>query len=414
MKRAQDEVLNRFVIPDVLQPDAVSRMVLVREDSIMVTSGTKKEGVSASGKPWMRWENNIEVVSWRSGRLVDYRITTNKRVRRVRTVTSSLFPGAYLKGSMDIAEALRSRHAGRGLPPMDIMMERTHKHPNAYFDGRGGPDVAQMIRLGAFPVIAERPDWRPEIGMRITRALREPDARSFVEAAFGKRNYRKDLLRAVAGAQYLHSVDFASGLRNIVPVDWIVESLNIPAPGLGYNMYPEVSAELYGKLFKTLTPQSQRRLLLNPAENNYLVNDSVRLLDVMAAWGQTGLNPRSWREFHDDLATRQRSIGQVNREIELTKVAKKVDGKTAGRFAIVAARETDQLQQWGSLMSNCIGGYGSMAVKGSTNLFGVYEGETLVANMEIDSKGVIRQLFGRFNRSLDEADDLVIRKAVSK
>lgn len=52
-------------------------------------------------------------------------------------------------------------------------------------------------------------------------------------------------------------------------------------------------------------------------------------------------------------------------------------------------------------MGNCISGYGAKAVQGHSQLFAVMQDDKMIANIELDAQGSIRQLLGQHNRSLE-------------
>lgn len=84
-------------------------------------------------------------------------------------------------------------------------------------------------------------------------------------------------------------------------------------------------------------------------------------------------------------------------EIKYRGKAKKLPGQY-GDYRIVPPTDTWDLLAWGTDMGNCISGYGRRAAAGDTLLYAVYDSDgKMVANMELDKKGNIKQLLGKGN-----------------
>lgn len=370
-----------------------SSLVIVRENSICVAKSLRVDGVRRdNGKKYSRYKKGgMEVVSWRSGQLRTYRISARNRRRYIEQTTSLAQP-LYHFGIEGIQTLLRGRHAGRGLPEM--------RHIS--YD-----EVTSMLHTGAFPILSQMDTWRLSDGRskRIGSALRSSDGREFTTKVFGKKNYRKDLLTAVAGARRLSQVAFAEALADAVPIDWVIERLRnhvrVDSFGEAVDLRPVLSA---------CSPKTRRTLALAPINNMYTLSDTVRLFDMVG--GDDNIRVKTWRELHDYLSDKQRKMGRVNRPIPQTKIAEKFDGKQAGQLTLVSAKETGQVEEWGDEMHHCIGSYAQMARKGDTNLFGVYEGGELKGNLMLDKIGNVVQLYGKYNANFDPEDDAAIRKAV--
>jgi hypothetical protein len=105
----------------------------------------------------------------------------------------------------------------------------------------------------------------------------------------------------------------------------------------------------------------------------------------------------SFKELHDALSRDQRKLREPEVPVAYRKRGKALAGEY-GDYRIVAPRTTYDLIDWGQDMNNCIGGYGYAASTGTSLLYGVYQGSTLLGNMEINPKnGDIRQLLGKHN-----------------
>ncbi|KQO98503.1 PcfJ domain-containing protein [Leifsonia sp. Leaf264] len=255
------------------------------------------------------------------------------------------------------------------------------------------------------------------------RALRAKTAAEFTTATFGVRRTRKDLVKAVAAAN-MFDVQIAREAAKHVEVDWLVEFLraSVATPTdwakvrkFGWGGERELPS--FGKLFALVPPQRRRRLLmLIPGitkDGFRWIEDAVysykTLTDAAGTEAWTTTPPpavaqaKTWRELHDALASTVRRFRNMNLPIPSHPVTDAVDGIRAAGHIIEAARETDQLLDWGDQMQHCIASYRSQAISGHTYLLAVTNEETggLLANIELSTDGKVRQFYGRFNARPD-------------
>jgi hypothetical protein len=259
----------------------------------------------------------------------------------------------------------------------------------------------------AFPLLREAPHWDAVTGM--APALRQRNLQDFTRVAFGPR-YRKDLVKAIASAKRLDGVWLANQLQTTFPIDWLIPLIGEQTPGYE-DMRP------IRKFMRWLPEYSARRLLLDlvepePNDNWRVDRNAWTVPDTLRSWNRIlqakpdytlgDYRITNWRDMHDQLAREFDKIGREDRQIEATKVAKKLDGKSLNGLTLVHPKSTHELIDWGKNMHNCIGGYDRHAAAGKSVLFAVMQGDEMIGNMELDPKGSIRQLVGDYNRALPD------------
>lgn len=384
-----------------------TRTIFSENEMLVVTDATasllrreKKQGVSKSGKTWERWARSSSVFcSYKSGKLRIYeRVPGNRR-----------HPGA----------SWRDRTSDWPTPDQPYFAPGAH----ALFDATQAlhPEGvrAYTYQKLAFPLLREAPNtWSPISG--ITLGLRESTLPDFIRVEFGKTRYRKDLARAIAGSQNLMVTARASALRGLVPTDWLVEMIESRAPKrkstLMFGTSPDSKEADIRRLFRSLAPHTAHQLMKTwDTASGYDVKDGIYMgAAVLGAMPDTNLKFKDWHSLHEWANREFAKIESENEAIPQGSVAKKLDGKLAGDLSIVSAKQTWDLVEWGSAMSNCIGSYQSQAMQKSCYLFGVYRGSEMVANMEITPAGRINQLFGKFNRRIEANEEEAVYAVVNR
>jgi hypothetical protein len=229
--------------------------------------------------------------------------------------------------------------------------------------------------------------------------FRAQSSREFVEKAYGKRQYRKDLLKAV-GESNASLIWLSRAFRGLVPIDWIINFLRNNV-NIDVN-FQETFIDLHSdprNILVNIDPRSYRHLLNQRvnAQTFYSLNDMPRFIrDLTQIDGGVY---RDWRELHDrNMRVRfsyERTVEE--QEIELIPLAKKIHGLTTKTFEIRTATHTKEMIAWGEAMHNCIAGYRSRAAAGKGIYGGVYQNGKLVANFEIVGKRLC-QLLGPCNQ----------------
>lgn len=237
------------------------------------------------------------------------------------------------------------------------------------------------------------------------------DVGELTRRLFGKRAYRKDLVKAVA-ASHASALAWAWLFRGFIPVNWIVAFLrsgvflrprNDPAPAVR-------------KHLRHRTPGELKRLLNSTGEGFY-IRDCGRLPPAEGI-GRV----RSWRELHDRLDARNRArLGampksqRASKPVTLPAEVQALNGQTAGGLTVVMASTEEQLIAWGSELSHCIASYWSSLRAGRCLLGAVYRQDTLLGTFELDGQVQrIRQFRGRFNQPIPDDIYADVRQHLSQ
>lgn len=396
-------------------PPYTSGILLSWDDQILtIFNGTLSRGVSKNGKKWNRWNNrSATFVSRKTGYL---RVFQKSKVhagygQRSRSVVRDITASPLL------AHQFIGPHGGFGGKNADQVEQWELALMNAFVT-LGIPYNPNRPERGiwdaAYPLTKEA-NWAPMQGL--SPGIRSDNLRGLIEGTLGKRNYRKDVARSLASAPSLDGLWLARELRNTVPIDWLVPVLARPFNRANDNWWDWTAVR--GSLSANLArlPFEQRRGLTQDLTAAWIpdIIDTIRQLQQIPDAAEIP-RVRTWRELHDEIAPVHRTYAQYqkNREIEPIKVAKKLDQLQIDNLTLKHAKDTDELLNWGREMSHCIGGYGSAAVAGRSALFGLYEGEQLVANLEIDPRGDVRQFYGRFNATPPDKIVVPVRKAIEQ
>lgn len=264
-------------------------------------------------------------------------------------------------------------------------------------------------------------DNESQIGSGLRPAFQADDLRGFLDASFGKTRYRRDLARSVAQANP-NAIAFARAFRGLVPIDWIVDFLR---RNNGQEREHRGMVDIR-PVIRRLDPRSYRDLLRNTEMNMRTLislEDSIRSYHIQHNIDVVNdLRIRQIGELHDlaypGRQHRQQAGGGAflvrepivytppsppkNEPITLGDLGKKLDGAMIGEHRVVLPKDTDTLREWGNYMHNCIGGYAYRATANTDAIYGgIYHGETLVANFEINDK-TLTQLLGKYNNALEK------------
>lgn len=75
-----------------------------------------------------------------------------------------------------------------------------------------------------------------------------------------------------------------------------------------------------------------------------------------------------------------------------------LDGRRVGPVTFVAPRAVADLERWGRLLSNCLGGFGPAAAAGRSTIVGIEVAGALAFAVELDGAGALVQFAGQANR----------------
>jgi hypothetical protein len=375
--------------------------LFIDPDRIAITWIAHAQGLTKTGKRFSRMQNRGRVTFRFEGGLRVFSSGIAGRKRQVRDITAGQ-SGAWLSevnSDKALTPYLLDRYPG----------DFTFPQRPARFTDFIGPNSLLWQRI-AYPILRDAPHWDAMPGL--PRGLRQRNVQDFTRAEFGNSRYRKDLVKAIAGAPNLRGVWLAKQLQTTFPIDWL-----IPLAASGYGRDMEEHRHLRA-FMRWLPGHSARRLLLDlpgstdevmtltSARNPWTIPDTLRswhrILQAKPDYTLGDYRITNWRDMHDHLAREFDKIGREDRQIEASKVAKKLDGKSLNGLTLVHPKSTHELIDWGKNMHNCIGGYDRHATAGKSVLFAVMQGDQMIGNMELDPKGSIRQLVGDYNRALPD------------
>lgn len=380
----------------------VARTVFRSDKAVTLITSTKIAGRNKhSNKPWYRWVDNSKIGIYRNhkGNLIPFHT----------------YQGGY--GAPDSVFFYLNNNNRRIRSESRNAMYAFADAATAQFGVTGLSSIYPVAGMYGLTSYLQMPPT-------LTSAMREENFRDFVVKVFGKKNIRKDLVKACAKTDPA-TVALASQFRNLVPIDWIINFLRVNEVEAEvddeYRGRDRYTTQMLGNLRKNilprLDPKSYRRLL----QNRILFQTWYQIVDITRVdnW-QTDrtIFARNWLELHDGMFPR--GMGRViytpfeDKEIELIPEAKRIDDLKTDNFLIHPAHHTSEMAKWGDYMNNCIAGYRNRAVDGKGIYGAVYAGEKLKANFEITG-GQLRQLLGKANTPLLPSDrDEVVEALKSK
>lgn len=371
--------------------------IFLDNDRIAIAYADQVRGLTKNGKSFSRITNRGRVVfTWQKGPLRVFSTGVANRKRQVRDVTAG-FSGAWMgdrvRRDRNLTPHLLDRYSGGDFEFPSWSDER--------IPARAERNQRIWQRI-AYPVLREAPHWDAVAGM--SQALRQHNVQDFTRVAFGNTRYRKDLVKAIASAPNLNGVWLAHELKTTFPIDWLIPVAAIGLPQLeGFKRIKEFMRWLPEYAGKKLVAEWTARdsRFFFPRWEEDTLKSWAAILKEKPNYELGAYRVTNWRDLHDHLARELTKIGREDREITPTKLAKKLDGKSADGIRLVHPKSTHELIDWGRDMHNCIGGYDREALSGRSVLFAVMRGDEMIGNMELTPKGSIRQLVGDYNRSLD-------------
>lgn len=372
--------------------DDSSRWTLFeRADIVLLSHATCSRFLLPDGKEARHWTSRTWLYfSMRSGSLRVYR-SDRKRGQRGRgrmadiTATIEYGPSFWGRGKALITAALVSS--------LVSLSERTTGYvPELDGPPDDGDDLAIAVTRIAYPLLRHGTFRKPVIG--ISRALKSSTAREAAEALVGRRRARRDIVRAMATASP-ERMAIARALRNDVPVDWLAEFLT-PAPYLGTS---RIDVAGIRALILSAPEHHRRNLLLT---SPHWLADTIRMRKEVPL--TVDIDTRSWRAVHNSLSVAHRRLAYVDIPIEQVPYYQALDGRIVAvgerEFTLRSPKGTGEIRSWGDTLRHCIGSYANMAVRHETYLAAVFEGQTLIANAEVEPKtGEVWQLYGNYNRT---------------
>ncbi|UDL16464.1 hypothetical protein SEA_ZOOMAN_223 [Microbacterium phage Zooman] len=382
----------QWVTPKPSDPEKWSS-VFTSPSGFMVARSERNSGTTEGGKNWSRFqETDVEFFSKKSGAMKVYRksriVPRDHRGHRngrskmgtVRDVTSIFL--SRMKNHRN-PEALQLYDLGAQSMGYDSILDMTGKEFPLYqgFDMHV-PGIASLMRHENL-VSMSRHVLGKNFQKSIPRLLGTPEG-------------------AYASLTRSGFLELAMVFQGIVPTDWISEILEAQDKRRGYGLDIHTRDEMrkMRRFLRTGTQTQLRRLTRNPTDRFMsLLRDSYRRMETLE-----NTEFRTLEQLHDTVAPRvqaARRVIEADREITLTKKAEEFVGE-GENFTVIAPGKTGELYEWSKIMGNCISGYGSYAVDGHSQLFAVMQEDKMVGNIELGPDGSIKQLLGKYNRSLDE------------
>jgi hypothetical protein len=390
-------------------------MLIEHFDAITEIQSTLVCGMNkSSGKPYQRYDRNYVTYAMRP-------TSTGRRILRIFTKSSGPKKFSGVRDSSVVSSIAQPRvETSAAIERMIFRL--TGSEPQL--------DNSNGLRTYMYPVlmamISDGPSWQdhslPLIG--IGGHFRASTAQELTRSLFGKKRYRKDLVREVARAKPW-SVRIAYDLRTVMEVDWLVEFLSVSTKTFYGNDRSSVPNLL--SAFAAIPKHRRRALLMAIATDKTrfdVTRDTARMANQVIAAGLFDLGSiadcRNWREIHDTLITvaiatnEVKSAGERRAKIQRTPITDALHGTKVSGLRIETARNLDDLLLWGSSLRNCIGSYFGAARSGQSNLFVLVDDGRFVGNMEIDSNGTIQQLVGFANQQLPAELEQAIRAHVNQ
>jgi hypothetical protein len=281
--------------------------------------------------------------------------------------------------------------------------------------------------------------------------LKESDPRVFIERLFGKKNYRKDLAKAVleVDPRNLWMVNLCTTFKPYVPIDWIIRFLRENGKQR-FRGHEAIDNRFNGRAFRHLLPKfdrpSYRHLMFHVMEDR----EYRELGDVMQRGLRFGAqdlgNFGTVRSFHDiheaiwaprnprinnnqvipaviDRPALRNRYGFYTQEVDKTKEIPLLPQaeKLAESPMVVLPKTVQDLYDWSDEFGNCISSYHTDVTKkvGSTILGKiVWEGKSIacfeirkdeasfaVQNIDpltADYRWTLKQLLGKYNQHLPQ------------
>lgn len=412
-----------YILPSefCLEGDEFSATIFSTEYTSSFVFSRKWSGVSKSGVPWKRWQPFARyMISVKPHRISGkqslniysrklnngYKWSPFMNVTGMPDYLSDPMLSAYIEEFNNEVYRLGSTIAEIPKPPV---ME--FRNPTPLYD---------YALKCAYPMLAVRQKTSDYNDNRLIMGARLSTNIEYTIALFGKRNYRKDLVKAVAETFYPSNLAVAREFRNLVPVDWIVKFLR----GMADCSAPKLPLKDM-RSFLTERSMIERRRLLNDFMKSYAqagprekylfpmnVQDGIRSYNLLPEDVHQRMNFRSWKHLHDASEMELDKMRYQARDIpvipmaEIIAAQQPVDG-----ISVYLPKDTDEVREWGREMSHCIGTYADDAVKGDVVLLGVRENGVLVGNVQIQvASRRMAQILGKHNRFLPDNVQVAVAK----
>lgn len=242
-------------------------------------------------------------------------------------------------------------------------------------------------------------------------SIKAKDFKNFVQKYFGRKNYRKDLLKATLNSSYKHW-ELAKEFVGLIPIDWVIRFLSSsPTPYSEADVYPRPKFTSQYSYIRHIYLKNLDAKYLKIIFNNIdktglsLTQDTIKMI-LDASKEDLKDSGKTTREIHDHLSRiNSRKIDETAfPKTRVGELFSEIDYSSIGLECKIARKSSD-LNEWSKEMSNCISGYKQEAISGEQTFLGFYRDGELIANANIREKDfACEQLLGKYNQFLSEKD----------
>lgn len=167
--------------------------------------------------------------------------------------------------------------------------------------------------------------------------------------------------------------------------------------------YPADAAR-FARFLEGVPVHRRRKLLLTLPTVGRIAADTGLLAADLADDDVDLSGCRTWQQFHDTLVLARRSLNRIlNRPTPAHPISGALNGQQTAGLRLAAATSSDELDDWGNAMHNCIGSYAAEAIVGDVVLFG---------NLSVGWDGRVWECLGKYNRILPRATERAVRDLV--
>ena len=256
------------------------------------------------------------------------------------------------------------------------------------------------------------------------RSLKAKTVQDMAKRLFGQKRYRKDLVKALANANSVEFLAFMFSLKREIPVDWFISILR-NNPTLSYlpttfnykdlkEFYDSLSDKQFRKFCKCLMEEDFipiQSIMDTAYQFKECLDDDHNQIDPI-----TDIKFRSIEELHY-MTTKyfENTVKERERRALIEKYGGAIDGNkyyeelstidfSGASYELVVPENAYELVQWGSEMSNCIGGYSTSAKSSTTDVYLAMKdrnSDKMVANVLISKKNIV-QFYGKRNSKVNK------------
>lgn len=428
------------------------QIVLLESDEVItVVFSHKLTGISKNGKEWSAWADKYKITfSCRSKNGTDkksFNIYYWKKPQGHRASFSNVSTGLIMPPSFSDILHISSEREYEYIEPETIAMTKVfdmyERHFGKIANSEHIPRQLKNTNILCYPML-QQGQYVAEmvanfsIPFVLRSAFRKDTFQQATLELFGKRRYRKDLVKAVAKTNPL-ALAFFAPFKTAIPIDWIISHLNKHSEHTeivnvnrmqhqfrgDYSGSPDTKPIM--EFFKDLPVNTQKALLNDvqyPYKHTQTMLDTARMYELLKNMNQEikdkylpkdMLKAKTWLELHDRFTVIQREIRFKIEFIPQTETARQLEKvfTTNDKYQIIAAKDTYELTVWGREMGNCIGSYGRTAVVGSATLAKVIHNDKMIANIEIRNEKC-NQLYAKGNQRLPQEQEDEIMEAMFK